>query len=280
MKRVKPVALVGAGNFTDSPLTRFLRFSDQLGPVKSPSYRLASRISNIFRSGHPVKDYAALDACRLILVCVPDQTLPEILCEMAASGISWRGKAIILCSMWLDSSHLSELSARGGSIGSLSPIPGFEGLEDFRYLIEGDKLAILEAKRLLAHQKQRVIAIERSLKPFYLAALTCTGDLLFALMVAASGSLRHAGLSSPVSAAILEKQFGRALRSYLKSGRNFSPAPRDLSRQLDALSTADPMLAQYIEQSCRISSRLLAEQAPDDSATKLYARKFAADAGR
>jgi predicted short-subunit dehydrogenase-like oxidoreductase (DUF2520 family) len=280
MKRVKPVALVGAGNFTDSPLTRFLRFSDQLGPVKSPSYRLASRISNIFRSGHPVKDYAALGACRLILVCVPDQTLAKVVSEMAASGISWRGKAIVLCSMWLDSSHLSELSARGGSIGSLSPIPGFEGLEDFHYLVEGDKLAILEAKRLLAHQKQRVIAIERSLKPFYLAALTCTGNLLFALLVAASGSLRHAGLSSPVSAEILEKQLGKALRSYLKSGRNFSPAPLDLSRQLRALSAADPTLAQYIEQSCRISSRLLAERTPDDSATKLYARKFAADAGR
>src|SRR3984893_8296522 len=255
MKRVKPVALVGAGNFTDSPLTRFLRFSDQLGPVKSPSYRLASRISNIFRSGHPVKDYAELDACRLILVCVPDQTLSKVVSEMAASGISWRSKAIVLCSMWLDSSHLSELSARGGSIGSLSPIPGFEGLEDFRYLIEGDKLAILEAKRLLAQQKQRVIAIERSLKPFYLAALTCTGDLLFALLVASSESLRHAGLSSPVSATILEKQFGKALRSYLKSGRNVSPAPQELSGQLRALSAADPTLANYIEQSCRLSSR-------------------------
>jgi predicted short-subunit dehydrogenase-like oxidoreductase (DUF2520 family) len=261
MKRVKPVALVGAGNLTDSPLTRFLWLSDQLGPVKSRSRRLASRISNIFRSGFPVRDYTELDACRLILICVPDQTLPKVVSELAASGISWHGKAIVLCSMWLDSSHLGELAALGGSIGSLSPIPGFEGLEDFRYLVEGDKLAILEAKRLLARQKQRLIAIERPLKPFYLAALTCTGNLLFALMVAASGSLRHAGLSSPVSAAILEKQFGKALRSYLKSGRNFSPAPRDLSRQLRALSSADPTLAHYIEQSCRISSRLLAERA-------------------
>jgi predicted short-subunit dehydrogenase-like oxidoreductase (DUF2520 family) len=261
MKRVKPVALVGAGNLTDSPLTRFLRLSDQLGPVKSQSRRLASRISNIFRSGFPVKDYTELDACRLILICVPDQTLPKVISELAESGIAWHGKSVVLCSMWLDSSHLSELAALGGSIGSLSPIPGFEGLEDFRYLVEGDKLAILEAKRLLARQKQPVIAIERSLKPFYLAALTCTGNLLFALMVAASGSLRHAGLSSPVSAAILEKQFGKALRSYLKSGRNFSPAPLDLSRQLLAVSSADPMLAHYIEQSCRISSRLLAERA-------------------
>jgi predicted short-subunit dehydrogenase-like oxidoreductase (DUF2520 family) len=261
MKRPKPVALVGAGNLTDSPLTKFLRLSDRLGPVKSPSYRLASRISNILRSGHPVKDYAELEACRLILISVPDKMLPKIVSELASSGIAWQGKAILLCSMWLDSSHLSELSARGGSIGSLSPIAGFEGLEDFRYLVEGDKLAILEAKRLLAHQNQRLIAIERSLKPFYLAALTCTGNLLFALLVAASESLRHAGLSSPVSASILEKQFEKALRSYLKSGRNVSPSLHELSEQLRALSVADPTLAHYIEQSCRISSRLLAQRA-------------------
>jgi predicted short-subunit dehydrogenase-like oxidoreductase (DUF2520 family) len=258
MKRAKPVALVGAGNLTDSPLTRFLWLSDQLGPVKSRSYRLASRISNILRSGHPVKDYGELDACRLILICVPDQTLPKVVSEMAVSRVSWCGKAIVLCSMLLDSSHLSELSARGGSIGSISPVPGFEGLEDFCYLVEGDKLAILQTKRLMARQKQRMIAIDRSLKPFYLAALTCTGNLLFALLVAASESLRHAGLPSPLSATILEKQIGKALRSYLKSGRNVSPAPRELSGQLHALSAADPTLAHYIEQSCRLSSRLLA----------------------
>src|SRR5260370_12146930 len=110
MKKAKPVALVGAGNLTDSPLIRFLRLSDRLGPVKSQSYRLASRISNILRSGHPVKDYAEFETCQLIFVCVPDPTLPKVVSEMAASGVSWHGKAIVLCSMWLDSGHLSQLS--------------------------------------------------------------------------------------------------------------------------------------------------------------------------
>jgi hypothetical protein len=188
--------------------------------------------------------------------------LPKVVSEMASSGISWHDKAVVLCSMWLDSSHLSDLSALGGSIGSISPVPGFDGLEDFRYLVEGDKLAILEAKRLVARKKQSVIAIERSLKHFYLAALTCTGDLLFALLVAASASLRHAGLPAPLSAKMIEKQIGKAMRSYLKSGRNASPPLREFSRQLNALFTADPTLAQYIEQSRRISSRLLAGRPP------------------
>ena len=279
MKKAKPVALVAAGNLTDSQLTGFLRLSDQLGPVKSSSYRLASRISNIFRAGHPVRDYAQLDVAQLILICVPDRTLPQVVSELAESKISWHGKAAVLCSMLLDSSHLRELSALGGSIGSISPVPGFDAAGDLRYLVEGDKLAILDAKRLLAHHNQRVIVIERSLKPFYLAALTCTGTLLFALLVAASDALRHAGLSSPLSASILEKQIGKSVRSYFKSGRNVSPAPLDLSGQLHALLAADPALAHYIEQSFRISSRLLAERPTSDSAPISDACELAADAG-
>jgi predicted short-subunit dehydrogenase-like oxidoreductase (DUF2520 family) len=280
MKRAKPVALVGSGSLTDSPLTSFLRVSDQLGPVKSGSYRLASRISNMFRSGHPVKDYGELDACKLILICVPDQTLSRVVSEMAASRVSWHGKAIVLCSMWRDCSCLSELSLRGGAIGSLSPVPGFDELDDSRYLVEGDKLAVFEAKRLVARQRRRVIAIERSLKPFYLAALTCTGNLMFALLVAASESLRHARLPSPLSDSILEKQIGKAVRSYLKSGRNISPVPRELASQLQALSTVDPTLAHYIEQSCRLSSRLLAARPSQISGPIFDTCELTADASR
>ena len=43
-----------------------------------------------------------------------------------SAGISWRGKAVVLCSTWLDSGELRELSARGASVGSISPIPGFD----------------------------------------------------------------------------------------------------------------------------------------------------------
>jgi predicted short-subunit dehydrogenase-like oxidoreductase (DUF2520 family) len=257
MKTSKPIALVASGNLKDSPLTRFLWRSDQLGPVKSLSLRLASRIANILRAGNPVKDYAELDACRLIFVCVPDEMLSKIVGEMATSGIAWNDKAVVLCNMWLDSSQLSELCARGASIGSISPIPGFEGLETHCYLIEGDKLAIREAKRSVEHHKHQVVAIERSLKPFYLAALTCSGKLLFALLVAASESLRHAGLPSSVSAMVLEKQFSKGLRSYLKVGRNGCAVARQLSTQLKTLSTIDSDLAGYIEQSCRFSEQLL-----------------------
>jgi predicted short-subunit dehydrogenase-like oxidoreductase (DUF2520 family) len=257
MKKAQLVGLIAAGSLTDSPLTRFRCLSERLGPVKSATYRVASRIANMLQAGHPVKDYAEFESCTLILVCVPDEAVPLLVSEMVSSGISWRGKAVVLCSAWLDSGDLGELSAHGASVGSISPIPGSN---DERYLVEGDPLAIRQAKNLVEYREQRAVAIERSLKPFYLAALTCTGTLLFALLRVAFESLQLATVPPGLSASLLDRQITRTLRSFIKGGRRAYPTPRELPRQLRALRAANPELANYLENSCHVASLLMEKQ--------------------
>ena len=96
MKKAQSVGLIGTGSLTDSPLTRFWWLSERLGPVKSASYRVASRIANMLQAGHPVKDYAEFESCVLILVCVPEETVASVVREMASAGIScrWTFKSI------------------------------------------------------------------------------------------------------------------------------------------------------------------------------------------
>src|SRR5258708_37381118 len=108
MKKAKSVALIGAGKLSGSPVSEFWRLSDRLGPVKAPSFRLASRIANSLRAGHPVRNYAEFDSCRLILVSVPDAILPAVVGEIASANICWRNKSIVLCSASLDSGERSE----------------------------------------------------------------------------------------------------------------------------------------------------------------------------
>jgi predicted short-subunit dehydrogenase-like oxidoreductase (DUF2520 family) len=256
MKKAQSVGLIATGSLTDSPLTRFWWLPERLGPVKSASYRVASRIANMLQAGHPVKDYAEFESCALVLVCVPEETVPRVVAEMIAAPISWRGKAVVLCSTWLDSGELQELAARGASVGSISPIPGFE---DLRYLVEGDPLAIRQAKSLVEYRERRAVAIERPLKPFFLAALTCTATLLFALLHAASTSLHYARIPAGLSATLLERQLTRTLRSVLKGGRRAYPPPRELPRQLRALSGVNPELALYVEQSARLASQVVSK---------------------
>jgi hypothetical protein len=259
MKKAQSVGLIGTGSLTDSPLTRFWWLSERLGPVKSATYRVASRIANMLQAGHPVKDYAEFETCVLVLVCVPEETLPQVVSEMLSAEISWRGKAVVLCSTWMDSGELRDLSARGASVGSISPIPGFD---DERYLVEGDSLAVRESRRLVEHRERRAVAIERPLKPFFLAALTCTGTLLFALLRVALESLQRSGIPAGFSAALLERQLERTLRSFLKGGRRAYPPPRQLTGQLRALSAASPELAHYLEQSCGLASLLMTARPP------------------
>jgi predicted short-subunit dehydrogenase-like oxidoreductase (DUF2520 family) len=257
MKKAQSVGLIGTGSLTDSPLTRFWWLTERLGPVKSASYRVASRIANMLRAGRPVKDYAEFESCDLILVCVPEETVPQVVSEMASAGISWRGKAVVLCSTWLDGGELHQLSVRGAAVGSICPIPGFE---DERYLVEGDPLAIRQLKSLVEYRDRRAVAVERSLKPFFLAALTSTGTLLFALLHVAHQSLHLAQIPPGLSATLLERQLTRTLRSFLKGGRRAYPAARELPRQLRALSGANPELAHYLQESCHLASRLMSSR--------------------
>jgi predicted short-subunit dehydrogenase-like oxidoreductase (DUF2520 family) len=254
MKKAQSVGLIAAGSLTDAPLTRFWFLSDRLGPVKSGSFRVASRIANMLRAGHPVKDYAEFESCALVLLCVPEECVAQAIADMLAAGISWRGKAVVVCSTWLDSGDLRELSARGASVGSISSIPGFE---DERYLVEGDPLAIRRARSLVEYRTRRAVPIERPLKPLYLVALTCTSSIFFALLHVAFESLRRAGHPPPLSASILERQVTRTVRSFLKGGRRAYPPPRELPRQLRALASESPELAYYFEQSCRLAVRFM-----------------------
>jgi len=145
---------------------------------------------------------------------------------------------------------------RGAAVGSICPIPGFD---DERYLVEGDPLAIRRLKSLVENRERRAVAVERSLKPFFLAALTCTGTLLFALLHVAYQSLHLARLPPGLSATLLERQLTRTLRSFLKRGRAYQ-APRELPRQLRALSGANPELAHYLQESCHLASRLMSSR--------------------
>ena len=254
MKKRPPVALVSAGNLTDSPLTRFWGLPARLGPVKAFSLRIASRMSNTLRAGHPVKTYDEFDDCSLVLLCLPDDAVPATVAELANSGVSWNNKAAVLCSTYLDGRELHKLATLGASVGSIAAIPGFE---DRRYLVDGDRLVVREMKSVVEHRATRIIPIETAMKPLFLAGLTCCGPLLFSLLVAAAECVQGAGIPAADVAAIIERQVERTARAYLKAGRKAYQEPRELARQLQALQAMQPTLAGFVEQTARGAAALL-----------------------
>lgn len=257
MKKPPPVALLCAGNLTDSAITRFRGLAPRLGPVKSSSLRLASRFANILRAGRPVADYEAFGECRLVLVAVPDGAAAGTIRELARAELDWRGVSVVLCSTGKGSEELQPLAALGARTGSLCEAAAFEGR---LFVAEGDRDTIKLVKPVVEGPGRggaaRVLSLERGNKKLYLAALACTGPLFSSLLDCAGECLKLAGVAASDADEILQIQAEKTARSFLKSGRKSSQEPADVDAQIAALRSRDPELAEFFAQSSRLARRL------------------------
>jgi predicted short-subunit dehydrogenase-like oxidoreductase (DUF2520 family) len=252
MRKTRPLALVGAGPVSRSFLAHLPAVAEHLGPVKSFSFRLASRIANALRAGFPVADYAELDHSRMILLSLPARSLGRMLAELVAAPIDWRHKTVILCDAEGDSSALAALASRGAATASLAPLEGFDLVE--RILIEGDPLALAAARRLLAHGDVKLVELQRGAKAVYLAGTTFLTTFSAPLLAAAGDCLRLAGLSPQLANQVVDRLSQRALRTYLGGGGK-AWAEVSAGNELAALERIKPELAASYADAVRLVTR-------------------------
>lgn len=244
MKQARLVGLVGGGNFTRSSISRFTGLAEQLGPVKAATTPVAGRIVHAMRAGYLIKKYDDFAGCQLVLISVPEALVPKTIAEMAAAKVDWRGKAVVLCDSWRDSQELAGLARLGAAGASVNPIHGFEG----RYVIEGDRTAVLEGKRVIEAQGLRVTEIKAGSKHSYFATLTLLSGILIPLLAAAMESLSPTGMSPHDKDQMLDRFVQRSLRGFLKAGRKAWNGPladgdaRATQAQLKALMRMNPLL--------------------------------------
>jgi predicted short-subunit dehydrogenase-like oxidoreductase (DUF2520 family) len=248
MKKLGPVALLAAGKISDSFIKKLPQIEEWLGPVRSTSLRLASRISNLLEAGYPVDDFAEFADASLILIFMPEKWLPPSLDEMSAAGLSWSGKTVLLCDDIQDSRELAKLAALGAATASLTSVAGFD---DRLFVAEGDSKAIRQAKRFVERPGYKVVSLETGRKDLYLAGITFATSLALPLITASVETLRAGGLHPNDAVQIAERLFQRSLRSYVKGGRKgwdgvFPAEDRHaVEKQLRALAQTNPLLANY-----------------------------------
>ncbi|HSM76297.1 MAG TPA: DUF2520 domain-containing protein [Bryobacteraceae bacterium] len=252
MNQQRSLGLIGTGNAAGSALARLPEFLKRLGPVKSVSLRVASRLVNTLGAGFPVDQFEALQRCEAIFVIVPDAQAAATILDLASAPIAWAGKVVILSDTWLSSGTLESLSVLGAETGSVCLV---DFSADSRFLMEGARPAITEMKRLL-RQDARSLTVNPESKPLVHAALTFSESLLFPLFAAADECLRLAGVPYLQAGALLEGAAVRASRAYGKSGRKAWSGPLAneesylMGRQIAALSSQDPILAQFFVKQC------------------------------
>ncbi len=236
------LALFGAGAVAKSFLARIPWLATRLGPVGAPSFRLASRIVNSMKAGSAVKDLEAFQACKVVLICVPDATLAETVSLLADAPCGWPGKIVLLCDSGEHSSALAPLAERGAAVASLTPLDG----QAPRFIVEGDRLAVREAKHLVRDMHGRAIEVDSEKMALYMAGMSFGSSLFLPLAATCVECIAGASGSTLVGMRIADALYQRWLRAYLHAGKKSWSGPlaagdeTAVFRQLEALHRADP----------------------------------------
>lgn len=249
------IGLVGAGSLSRSFIARLPALHERLGAVLAPSYRLASRLVNTLRAGRAVERYDQLEDAQLVLVAVPDAMLPQVVEGLASAVPDWSARVVLLCDSRQDCAALRPLAERGAAAASLTSIPGLKE----RYVVEGDRRAVREAKLLVPRSPAQVWEMPCGNKPLFFAALAFSSGMLLPAADAAARCLRTTGLPAPVCNILAEQLLGRTLRAYLHGGRKAwsgvlaEADAQEAARELAALQAADPSLARAYRQLARFA---------------------------
>ncbi|HUA85300.1 MAG TPA: DUF2520 domain-containing protein [Bryobacteraceae bacterium] len=236
--------LISAGGFSKSFLARMPAVLRTLGPVKATSFRVARRITNAARAGHPVETYAALGDRALLWIALPEAALDRVLRDLSAEA-SLARKMIVICATTRGSAALRA----PGSIATLDAIPG-----DERTLVaEGHPSVLREIRRIAADEQRKLIEIPPGAKAAYLAGAHLASNLLLPYFSAAVEMLREAGFSRGQATRIAEGLGARSLRSYAKAGTKAwnTATALDLhasrERDLASIRAADPRRGRLYE---------------------------------
>ena len=190
MKSFESVGLLAAGKVRDSFLRNIPLLAEKLGPVRSSSLRLASRICGILGAGRPADSFDAFEQCQLVLISMPEPWLPAAVDELLEAAVDWKSKTVLVCDAELESTAIQKLSFVGAATGSLAAVDGFDGS---LYVAEGDRKAIRDARALVERPETRLVTIDTGHKAQYVAGLSFATSLVLPLVTAfgRDKALRH-----------------------------------------------------------------------------------------
>jgi predicted short-subunit dehydrogenase-like oxidoreductase (DUF2520 family) len=177
---------------------------------------VAHRVSNFIRAGDPINKYEDLKNCDLVLVRVPDASVPRIVQGLCASELAMSGISFLLCESWLPSEVLAPLKSRGATVATLLAVPAQSSQW---FALEGQYAAVKRSKRLLNSVDASTVELRAGTKHLYFAASAFAETLPRALFAAAQRSLRRAGISGNHLYLLLEEMAQNMFRDITRGSR-------------------------------------------------------------
>jgi predicted short-subunit dehydrogenase-like oxidoreductase (DUF2520 family) len=197
------IAIVGPGRLGSALAISLKRAGYEISEIvsrnnagsKQRARSLARRVGARVSPG----DNARLDA-DIVWFCVPDREIASASRQLA-SIVGWEGKTAFHSSGALASDELNALRRHGAAVASVHPMMTFVSgsiapLQGVPFAIEGDKAAVLVARRVVKNLGGEAFAIRKQQKAAYHARGSFASPLLVALLVTGEQLARKAGLSA------------------------------------------------------------------------------------
>ena len=258
MKRQQSVGLVVEGNATSSAVLRLPSILDELGPVKAGVQRVARRLCNFLGAGYPIGSYDDLQVARLVLLRVPDESVPRFVEELATSSLVLKDLLFVLCESCMGSDVLAPLAERGAGTATLV---GFPTPRKRWFVVEGQMATVRQIRRLLDRGDSRVFELKQGAKSLYLAAQLLATGAPTHLMGSAQQALRRAGIKGNHLHEFLEEMSLEMFRSFSNGARFTWPGaragclPHTIDGYLDDLRTRHPEIAADLEEQLLLAAR-------------------------
>ncbi len=206
--------VVGAGALSKSLIGQLPRKARQIGPVVGVSYRVASRMANALRAGHPAREPEELNATPVVLFHAPDAQVRLVAQLLERAKIEWKDKALIFCDCDAPGAVVELFRSRGASTAVARQF-GIAGT----IMVEGTNPALAGALRLAAALKLRAVEITPGTSDLFAATLTLSTAALTPLVNRAAAFLRSTGLRDKTAVRMATALFARTIQEYGHSGK-------------------------------------------------------------
>jgi predicted short-subunit dehydrogenase-like oxidoreductase (DUF2520 family) len=194
------IAIVGPGK-VGSALAKHLaragyRISQIISRDSGASSAKARHLAKAVRARSSALNAASLDAS-IVWFCVPDSEISKAAAQLA--HLNWRGKVAFHSSGVVTSDALRNLGAKGAAIASVHPLMTFASAStpDLRgsvFGVEGDKLAIKKAAKIVRALGGDVLRVRKQDKPAYHAFATLICPMLVSLLATAERIATRRGM--------------------------------------------------------------------------------------
>jgi hypothetical protein len=209
--------VIGAGAVNASLIGQLPSRTHEIGPVSAVSYRVASRIANTLRAGHPVRTADELNGVPCVLCHSPADQAESLIGILEAAAIDWAGKSLIFCDCTVPNSVRRRLTARGASVAVAREF----GIPK-RVLVEAEKgrdPALRTVLRIARQLHRKAVEILPDSADTFDAAVTLGTAGITSLIDTTAGLLRKAGLRDNEAARLASALFERTARDYAHSGK-------------------------------------------------------------